>query len=267
MPKEAVYYNENDLKAAAWLKQLMSEGHIPRGEIDTRSIEDVQPTDIMGYEQCHFFAGIGGWAYALKLADWGDKPVWTGSCPCQPFSAAGKGKGTADERHLFPAWRWLIEKCQPPTIFGEQVASKSGRTWLASVHTDLEVLGFAVGAADLGAAGIGAPHIRQRLWFVAERMADTNNIGRRRSNETTEASQVRQGEGRQTILASRDADWKDVKWLPFTDGKARPIKPGISPVAYGIPKRVVRLRGYGNAIVPQVAAQFIKAYTETQATG
>jgi DNA (cytosine-5)-methyltransferase 1 len=68
-------------------------------------------TTLRGFTQCHFFAGIGVWSYALRLAGWpDDRPVWTGSCPCQPFSAAGKGAGFADERHLWPAWHHLIRE-------------------------------------------------------------------------------------------------------------------------------------------------------------
>src|SRR5690554_3303002 len=161
------YYNENDPKAAAWLRELIGAGLIAPGDVDERSIEDVRPGDLAGYAQCHFFAGIGGWSYALRLAGWpDDRPVWTGSCPCQPFSAAGKRKGTADERHLWPEFHRLIADGNPPVVFGEQVASKDGRLWLAGVRADLEALGYGVGAADLCAAGAGAPHIRQRLWWV-----------------------------------------------------------------------------------------------------
>jgi len=160
------YYNEIDPHAAAWLRTLIERGLIAPGVVDERSITDVQPTDLVGFKQCHFFAGIGGWSYALRLANWpDDRPVWTGSCPCQPFSTAGKQRGTADERHLWPEFARLIDKCQPPVVFGEQVASAAGREWLSTVRLDLEAMGYAVGAADLCAAGVGAPHIRQRLWW------------------------------------------------------------------------------------------------------
>jgi DNA (cytosine-5)-methyltransferase 1 len=163
------YYNEIDPYCIAWLRNLISAGCIAPGDIDERSIADVQPDDLREYTQCHFFAGIGGWSYALRLAEWNDnRPVWTGSCPCQPLSSAGQHKGHADERHLWPAFYRLIAECQPTVLFGEQVASKDGREWLAAVRFDLEALEYAVGAADLCAAGVGAPHIRQRLWFVAD---------------------------------------------------------------------------------------------------
>ena len=166
---EAVnYYNEHDPKAAAWLRGLIEAGEIPQGIVDERSIEDIAPSDLDGFTQCHFFAGIGGWPLAFRLAGWpDDRPAWTGSCPCQPFSQAGEGKGTADERHLWPAFFWLIRQRNPSIVFGEQVASKDGREWLAGVRVDLEDVGYAVGAADLCAAGVGAPHIRQRLYWMA----------------------------------------------------------------------------------------------------
>lgn len=164
-----VYYNEIDAYAAQWLRNLIAAGHIAAGDVDERSICDVAPADLAGYAQCHFFAGIGVWSYALRRAGWpDDRPVWTGSCPCQPFSAAGKGAGFDDERHLWPAFHHLINECRPPVVFGEQVASKDGLEWLDLVQADLEGSGYASAAADLCAAGIGAPHIRQRLYWVAD---------------------------------------------------------------------------------------------------
>lgn len=168
------YYNEIDPFAAQWLRNLIAAGHIAPGVVDERSIEDVTPDDLRGFTQCHFFAGVGVWSLALRRAGWpDDKPVWTGSCPCQPFSAAGKGNGFADERHLWPAFFHLISECKPGVIFGEQVASKDGLGWLDLVQTDLEATNYAIGAVDLCAAGFGAPHIRQRLFWVA----DSDNAG------------------------------------------------------------------------------------------
>lgn len=165
----SAYYNEFDPYAAQWLRNLIEAGRISAGDVDTRSIEDVTADDLKGYDQHHFFAGIGGWSLALRLAGWpDDRPVWTGSCPCQPFSAAGKGKGAADERHLWPAWFWLIEQCRPRVVFGEQVEAAIKHGWLDLVQTDLEGIGYAVGAVGLPAASVGAPHQRARLWFVAD---------------------------------------------------------------------------------------------------
>ena len=166
------YYNEIDPYAAEWLRSLIRSGHIADGIVDERSISDVRPDELQEFTQCHFFAGIGVWSYALRSAGWeDDRPVWTGSCPCQPFSNAGSRKGVTDERHLWPHWFHLIEQCRPSTVFGEQVASKDGLGWIDLVQADMEGADYAIGAFDLCSAGFGAPHIRQRLWFVA----DTDN--------------------------------------------------------------------------------------------
>jgi DNA (cytosine-5)-methyltransferase 1 len=163
------YYNEFDKFAAAWLRQLIEAGHIAPGIVDERSIEDVTPGDLAGFTQCHFFAGIGVWSYALRRAGWPDsRRVWTASCPCQPFSAAGQGVGFADERHLWPAFYHLTSQCRPDAIYGEQVASKDAGPWIDLVHTDMEALGYAFGAVPFPSASIGAPHIRDRLYWVAD---------------------------------------------------------------------------------------------------
>lgn len=163
----ATYYNEYEAYPAQWLRNLMAAGLIPQGEVDERSIRDVRPDDLKGFTSCHFFAGLGGWPYALRLAGWpDDRPVWTGSCPCQPFSVAGQRKGFDDDRDLWPVWRGLIAERRPSVVFGEQVASAS--QWLARARGDLEALGFAVGAVPIEAACVGAPHKRDRYWFVAD---------------------------------------------------------------------------------------------------
>lgn len=292
------YYNEIEPFAAQWLRNLIARNLIAPGEVDERSIVDVQPDDLRGFDQCHFFAGIGGWSYALRLAGVpDDRPVWTGSCPCQPFSAAGKQGGSEDERHLWPAFFHLIRECRPATVFGEQVAGAAGLAWLDHVHADLESAGYAVAAADLPACGVGAPHRRQRLWWVAhangrgfsERGECDSAEGLQRGGEQRQQPQnggvgvmvdaecqgsqgcerpgdmeLHRGAGeiRPTASAGISDPWADLEWLPCSDGKARPTQPGLFPLAHGIPGRVGRLRAYGNAIVPQVAAEFIAAYME-----
>ncbi|EPK7583573.1 TPA: DNA cytosine methyltransferase [Klebsiella pneumoniae] len=162
------YYNEIDPFAAQWLRNLIAAGHIAPGVVDERSIEDVTPDDLRGFTQCHFFAGIGVWSHSLRLAGWpDDRPVWTGSCPCQPFSPAGKGDGFADERHLWPQFFHLISERRPQHVFGEQVAAGNANVWFDLVQADLEGMGYAFGLVPFTSAGIGAPHIRERAYWVA----------------------------------------------------------------------------------------------------
>ncbi|HCN3270842.1 DNA cytosine methyltransferase [Klebsiella michiganensis] len=163
------YYNEIDLHAAQHLRNLIDAGHIAPGVVDTRSIEDVTPNDLIGFNQCHFFAGIGGWSLALRRAGWPDsRPAWTASCPCQPFSQAGKGIGFADERHLWPSAHWLVGQRRPVVVFGEQSGSADANDWIDLVQNDVEALGYAFGAVAFPSASVGAPHQRDRAYWVAD---------------------------------------------------------------------------------------------------
>jgi DNA (cytosine-5)-methyltransferase 1 len=250
-----VYYNEIDPYAATWLRNLIDGGHISRGDVDERSIVDVRPGDLAGYTQCHFFAGIGGWSLALQLARWPDnRAVWTGSCPCQPVSGAGKRSGHADARHLWPAFHRLIAERRPSIIFGEQVASKDGREWLSGIRADLEDMDYACGAADLCAAGIGAPHPRQRLYWVANA-----NQTRRRNSIARQASSECDGLGADGVgrwIGYWDRDGEQGR---FKDGSQRRTKSGVGIMVDGFPGRVATVGAFGNAIVPQIAAEFIIA--------
>ena len=332
----SAYYNENDAYAAQWLRNHIAAGHIAPGDVDERDIRDVQPADLAGYDQCHFFAGIGGWSYALRLAGWpDDKPAWSGSCPCQPLSSAGQRKGHADERHLWPAFHALIAKCGAATIFGEQVAGADGREWLAGVRADLEAAGYAVGAADLCAAGVGAPHIRQRLYWMAHaecaergpldrsrRDARADGHAQRQKGPSRAGGGVQDDPGRMGYADSssehertpsrqqplRDKDNAHIEGLGHAESAGpqeqrreyRPsgercgglvgfaieagvpqwngptvavecsdgwrrvsAQPDAFPLAHGVRARMGKLRGAGNAIVPQVAAEFVMAAMES----
>lgn len=316
--KPAAYYNEIDPFAAQWLRNLIAGGHIAPGEVDERSIEDVTPDDLRGFTQCHFFAGIGVWSHSLRLAGWpDDKPVWTGSCPCQPFSAAGKGDGFSDERHLWPHFFHLISERRPEHVFGEQVASGNANTWFDLVQSDLEGMGYAFGLVPFTSAGIGAPHIRERAYWVAESAGEQHQKllpGLEKGNgkeggwspakSTGLCSAGGMGDANLTRLEglggndcaagwkgqTRSATspgvhlralevngfWRDADWLLCRDGKWRPVEPGTFPLVDGAAarlgrvepgvarvassNRVGRLKGYGNAINAQAAAEFIRAY-------
>jgi DNA (cytosine-5)-methyltransferase 1 len=294
-------------------------------------MREVQPDELRGYTQHHFFAGIGGWAYALRLAGWpDDRPVLTGSPPCQPFSSAGKQLGVLDDRHLAPHFLALVAAVRPTALFGEQVAAAVNKdAWLDDLLDALENEGYATGAAVSPACGIGAPHIRQRLWFVgrladasstaSERhpggisgtqaqecredgaqhgdmfighrdggadsgLADTESIGR----DILNATYIRQADAqihlpantsdsaahepqREQLTANTtrplNSQWGNPDWLLCRDGKWRPVESGTFPLVNGLPtavdgagpiSRVGALRGAGNAIVPQVAAEIVR---------
>lgn len=351
----AAYYNEIDPFAAQWLRNLIAAGHIAPGEVDERSIEDVTPDDLRGFTQCHFFAGIGVWSHALRLVGWPDnKQIWTGSCPCQPFSSTGKGSGFDDDRHLWPAFSWLIKQCCPQRVFGEQVAGGRADPWFDLVQHDLERMGYTFGLTPFPAAGIGAPHIRERAYWVANtnsecddrrgndrapgrdehsvsgnavRLADTSGERRNGINSLLQWEESRRnakgmsqatgncsadrlantddeqhsiaisGCGHEHVSTGREQDpaasaglrwdyrtlevngfWRDADWLLCRDGKWRPVEPGTFPLVDGAAarlgrvepgvarvassNRVGRLKGYGNAINAQAAAEFIRAYVE-----
>ena len=351
------YYNEFDPKAAAWIRQLIKNGMITDGEVDERSITEVTADEIRGFTQHHFFAGIGGWSYSLRLAGWADdRPVCTASLPCQPFSVAGAQKGVDDERHLLPHFIELVKQCNFQTIFGEQVPGAIKHGWLDDLCTEMEREKYRVGQIVLTAAGEGAPHIRQRLYWVADStsagrcrwqslenngyselrrssansglsnasdtrlqghggfeqesvspgwkgeerhdsqsstvdgVANTINSSNRgeiggingEKNSSTIGNRENINQSRESIGASAYDDWSEPDWLYCRDEKYRPIKSSIEPLANGLPRgmgyssdpsesidanntqeaRVMRLKGYGNAIVPQVATSFIKAFME-----
>lgn len=307
------FYNDLEHYVCDWLLNLQREGDLPGGSVNYQPIQQLKGADLKGYDQCHFFAGIGGWPYALRLAGWPTtRPVWTGSCPCQPFSAAGKQQGFKDDRDLWPDWFRLIRECRPATIFGEQVASAIGFGWLDRVCLDLEGEGYAVGATVLPACSVGAPHIRSRLFWVADATDSRRNDAREHrsgpsplsarseqcgidggmafaaSEQVGRAGQSRQraaqglGEPIQQGLQghARNGDdcdesrrddshqtgsaWAASDLTYCLDGKTRRIGSGIQPLAHGVPARVGKLRAAGNAIVPQVAAEFIKAFMDTE---
>lgn len=245
------YYNEIDPFAAAWLRALMADGLIAPGVVDERSILEVTANDLEGFQQCHFFAGIGGWSAALRLAGWADnRPVWTGSCPCQPFSIAGKIGGVQDQRHLWPAWHGLIKERGPAVVFGEQVASQAGFDWLAGVHLEMEAAGYSFAAASLCAASVQARHPRNRIFFVAD--AGREGLAR----PVTDREGVRDGQS--AAPAQHGHDSLHARFHIQPDPRT------VVPID-GLPRPVGIVRGFGNAIHLGVAAEYISAAEEAAA--
>jgi DNA (cytosine-5)-methyltransferase 1 len=239
-----IYYNEFDPAVVDRLRYLIKEGLLPPGKVDDRDIREIKPNELQPYRQCHFFAGGGGWAKALQLAGWNNsQQVWTGSCPCQPFSTApaGRRSGMQDDRHLWPVWAALIKECRPARVFGEQVAGAIKQGWLDLVAHDLETEDYAVSSAVLPACSVGAPHIRQRLWFAAY-----PNCG---------------GEFTCAVDAKTSRSSKNTKTHFWSNNPG--IEPGLCRMVDGVSDRD-KIRVLGNAIVPQLAAKFIIAAEEAR---
>ena len=248
-------YNDNDPKVCAWASELVKAGHVAPGMVLCKSIKEVQADELRQANQVHLFAGILGWPLALRLAGWpDDRPVWTGSCPCQGESAAGERLGAEDPRHLWPDMFRLICECGPATVIGEQVARAARTGWIDRVRTDLEAEGYAFGFHVLGASGVGAWHIRHRIYWVANRV-------QQRGPRLVKARGV--GKVRPWWPSSQ-ANLHAVIGCPYVAGSGWP-QPLLRSVDDGLPARVVGVHGAGNAIVPQVAAAFVRAFMETEA--
>lgn len=340
----AIYYSEIDPYLCQWLRNLMAAGLIPAGDVDDRDIRSVSADDVRGYTQCHFFAGIGGFAYAARLAGWPDVgPLWTGGFPCQPFSVAGNQRAQADDRHLWPELHRLIAQARPTLFLGENVAGLIP-LGLDGVLADLEGEGYASRAVVVPACAVNAPHRRDRVWIVGQRLADRGGErrqqipGRASSNEAPDAGWSTQGDhqlasrgeggvadgdgersGEARRLCGRAAQWpagrseggvehtarerwgegraepelrqrrdppaagasgmgntddarsqrrverwqRAGQWDAWATGRTlagrRVPESGICLLAHGIPARIPRLRAAGNAIVPQVAAEILRA--------
>jgi len=233
----AALYNELDAYAAQWLRSLIQAGHIADGEVLEQDIQTVEPRDLEGFTQVHLFAGIGVWSYALRLAGWpDDRPVWTASCPCQPFSDAGSRKGFNDDRHLWPKAFSLIAELRPAAMFGEQVASTEGRRWIDVVADDLEGQDYTFGALDLCPSIIELP-ARPRLFFSAYPHRESE----RPSPLDAKVARVPQAE---------TPAWRE------------PYPGPVVGVDDGVSHRLDRLRVLGNAVVPAQAEYALRLLLE-----
>jgi site-specific DNA-cytosine methylase len=256
----AAYYNEWDKNAAAWLRELIKMGLIACGEVDERSITEVAASDLRGFDQCHFFAGIGGWSLALRLAGVDDSyPVWTASLPCQPFSAAGKQLGKSDERHLLPHYLELVKQCRPSLQIGEQVEGAIRHGWLDDLQTTMEAEGYAVGHCVLGAHSVGSYHQRQRLYWVAHTPSE------RHTREHSLLQWMERGRDQEESLETSGS--REIDFIFCRDNKYRPIKPSSIWMVNGISCRMVQCGDNGIAHIEILEKEMKNAEKTTTNTG
>jgi DNA (cytosine-5)-methyltransferase 1 len=219
--------------------------------------------------------------------------IITGGFPCQPFSVAGKQKGTSDDRHLWPEMFRIIKELTPRWIIGENVKGlvnlQDGMVF-ETVCTDLEGEGYEVRAFNIPAAGVGAPHRRERIWIVANsrralrqrtELRETNEDETRegyadqhqRSGSASE-SNVANAKSEQSHSSNNEQESrktcqsKQVELGGRDSGSLWPtnweFEPDVGRVAHGVSGRVYRLKGLGNSIVPQIAEEIGKAIIEAE---
>ena len=244
------WYNEHDNFAATWLENLINARLIAPGFVDRRDVQDVRADDLREFTQLHFFAGIGGWSRALRLAGWRDTwNVCTISCPCQPWSSGriDRGKlGEDDARDLWPTCFVLLAEIKPQFIFGEQVANGIAKRWIERTRRNLKSVDYHFYGEKRKASDYGSPQQRERVYFSA-------NIASARSKRLVTC---------EDISTARSWRWRGEKDLriiterPFERSDRWP-EPLICKGDDGISGRVGQLRAYGNAIDPHVTAQFI----------
>jgi len=178
--------------------------------------------------------------------------IITGGFPCQPFSVAGKQKGTSDDRHLWPEMFRIIKELTPRWVIGENVKGLTNiqdGVVFETVCTDLEGEGYEVRAFNIPAAGVGAPHRRERLWIVAN--------SRRALRQGTELRETNEDETREGY-ADQHQRSGGISWGSWQ------FEPNVGRVAHGVSGRVHRLKGLGNSIVPQIAEEIGKAIIEAE---
>ena len=196
--------------------------------------------------------------FTLNGGDYAGVDLLTGGFPCQPFSVAGKRRGSADDRALWPQMLRVIDEARPAWLIGENVAGIVTME-LDNILSDLEAIGYAAWPLVIPACAVDARHRRDRVWIVAH--ADEPGSQGRNGAELRECGGERAaGQSDSPIPDSHPIQTERVtesrrqccEWLP---------EPELGRVANGIPHRSHRLRGLGNAIVPQVAEEIIRAIT------
>jgi len=206
--------------------------------------------------------------------------IITGGFPCQPFSHAGKRKGTDDSRYLWPEMLTTIRILKPSFVVGENVAGlvsmENGKT-LDGILSDLANEGYTTEQFIIPACAIGAWHRRDRIWIVAYNNSIRCNNGKsaskERSKRRSESFNRDEGldkdvpntidqrlQGRNGRELSECTDEQSIRQRnPQNNGEYWQSEPAVGRVANGIPNRVDRLKGLGNAIVPQIAFELFKA--------
>ena len=181
----------------------------------------------------------------LSGNEYGRIDLITGGYPCQPFSVAGKQLGKNDDRHLWPEVRRIIEQCRPRWVLCENVAGHI-ELGLDEVLSELEAIGYSGRATVIPACAVDAMHRRDRVWIVAH--ANGERINRLCAGSGVESQIATDQEQPRNRWASED--WGHCR------GQATPETPRM---ANGLPGSVDRNRGLGNAIVPAVAAEILRA--------
>ena len=208
----------------------------------------------------------------------GTVDIISGGFPCQPFSVAGKKKGTKDNRDLWPQMLRIIKEFKPTWVIGENVANFVSMAFQRT-KTDLESEGYEVQPLIIPACAVNAPHRRDRVWIVGyskhngsltakeQRGIDKtgNNDKERESNpiQFKGTSSPRNNETMaNTNSKNAQGQWnksiRDKEKYKSSKGCWWESEPKVGRVANGVPNRVDRLKGLGNAIVPQVAYQIFK---------
>jgi len=208
--------------------------------------------------------------------------ILTGGFPCQPFSGNGQRRGTADERHLWPRMLEVIKAIQPRYIVGENVyglVNWSEGLVFDEVHFDLEAEGYEVKAFVLPAAGINAIHKRDRVWFVAYANSNVNtkHTKTRLAMEkltmgNTNTIQELQFKGLDSDATTTNTAQRHRFNNKILQSHRKAFESSFIGANDGIPRELDRitfskwreesLKGYGNAIVPQVALQIFNAINE-----
>jgi DNA (cytosine-5)-methyltransferase 1 len=217
-----------------------------------------------------------------KIPAGGRDTILTAGYPCQPFSQAGKRLGAEDDRHIWPYIREIVAQKRPAWCVFENVYGHVSMG-LDQVLSDLEADGYATRAFIVPACGVDAPHRRDRVWIIGRFMGNTESIGRDGRAETTgrTGQTHQQDEPRLEIWGEFGGSGEDVADTARVHAQGQhdrqgegelgregrwPTEPAVGRVAHGIPRRVDRLKGLGNAILPKIAMQIGIAIRQCEAS-